>query len=1347
MDRAAFTDKMENDKQFSSGFNALSTADRSVILDRVNAVDAAKPATQDLTEQSSSMTIGLTNPFAQLGNTDGMIQASKNIFNKGVESVKALEEGALVNPMMTGKRTDIAKGALQASISFVGAFGSAIESEARTMSSQETMVDSLGRLAVWGTDAPTSQKIRETLPVIMRKIPAIEYDRQLIGKYTNIDDMVADAGKLVQDMANTALEFKPYAPENKLVGDIGGGMASMGLAILSKNPALASTMFGAITKGQTWQELKTKDWSDQEALAVADLSAIVTVASEYASLDFIMNKVNGSNALYTGGISAISEFVQEFIENKAIGNLSKIVGASDKSWEAITKEALYSGFIATFSGGGFGAFKSMMNTSNMSTRLKDLGVPADKVDTAIKGLFSASKKHREDALVTVYNETIGKTLEDAKPAIPVADEVAEFNEITKEPVDIKISDEVKDDVKAEAEIVTKLKAVTELINATNSDAPSSLVKQRDAMVEVLEGLVNEDNTVDKDIKKKIKKATTTEKSKVELTEQQLLSLVLRAQSKGATVGQKAALVKFNEKMAEVKAEKVKGLKIKAVKKIIDRAVKSKNIDPVYQQVLSNIGKQQKQSERAKKAEQIRELYEQAEAEGFDVVVPEKALSDYGSIDMENMTVEQVDALYAIVTKMNKLGRMKNKLLTGKATDTLDSVTTDIEQSIVDSGVDINEQLTKQERVKKGLDKPNKLGEILQGIDMALSKLEFMAQKLDGDVQEGAAWRALYQPLYDASNAQFIIHNNDMANIKNNIEKNGITADVINKKHEVAGESYTTEQIMAMYANSKNADNTNRLLEGHDITEAQMNEAIGKLSSKEKAFVDEVISIIQAKGELLQGVSYEVEGEIMDLVENYFPIVYKGSVETKAKSASDFDYMKNTIGLGQGFKKKRTEGTGQPLNLDFMHVAINHIEKVNHYVTHAAAIQDIKRVLAQDTTQGAIKAALGKDAVQVLRDHIKNVANPSGQFSSFTGQKATRFLEAMKNNVTAAVLGLNPVTAMVQFLSYGQTVNELGVAASSRGLNEFIADMGPILDFMRANSAQMENRDQSLDREIRDAWNAMQAQKLLQGKTHTKDLFFALIKGVDNFTVGATWWSAFQEKMDETEGNKEASISYADRIVRTTQPMMTAKDMPAIAQKGSGLRFLVSFYSAFSTTYNILSKTGRRLRVGSDDWKKKLATAFQTLLLTIIAPALTGEFIKSAGQAELKDYAIAPAKFLGATVPFLGSALYAATSFGGSSFPFMKAIEAPIKGAVDTSKVGLKSLKDGQLSLRDAGKIAKSTVDAIGYSTGMLPANTIGKAIMGAIDLQEGKTTNPLRLFITKHALRENKKKKIKRSNF
>jgi len=175
---------------------------------------------------------------------------------------------------------------------------------------------------------------------------------------------------------------------------------------------------------------------------------------------------------------------------------------------------------------------------------------------------------------------------------------------------------------------------------------------------------------------------------------------------------------------------------------------------------------------------------------------------------------------------------------------------------------------------------------------------------------------------------------------------------------------------------------------------------------------------------------------------------------------------------------------------------------------------------------------------------------------------------------------------------------------------------------------------------------------------------------------------------------------------------------------------------------MLSTKGRKLRIGSDPFKKKLSEALMMLIFTIMAPSMGYKAIKTAGTASLKEYMFAPLEFVASTVPLVGSAFYAATHFGGSnSMPFIAQVGAIFKGVKSAGHLGGDIISGASVNARDVSRTVGAAITAAAYTKYSIPASMMSTALNGVADMIDGNTENPLRVLYSANQLGENKKKK------
>ena len=759
------------------------------------------------------------------------------------------------------------------------------------------------------------------------------------------------------------------------------------------------------------------------------------------------------------------------------------------------------------------------------------------------------------------------------------------------------------------------------------------------------------------------------------------------------------------------------------KKLIRKVKESTTIAPEYRDAILSFNESVATGEAmpSKRIEAIKNILTKAKSEGIVSAIPLSIIDELGKKSLSKLSSEKINVLNDVVAHLAKLGRLKKKLSKLAHKRDIENVVDELKTTLSENGFNLEDKgdLLPNEEKKKTL--MEKVNNFFNG----LAKLEFLFDEFDGyKGTDGLFYKTFYKPLYDAQNKLFVLKERDSAQINKFLDEykkaTNLHEEIIVGKHK-----FTRQEILGLYANSKNDGNRSRLFDGYTwLTEDIFNEAMSKLDADDLLFVDSVMEMVQRKAPMVRKVLEELTGESFVDLENYFPIVYMGDLESYNVNDEDFKYMFQQITQQRDMTKKRGVGTEQRLNLDFMHIVMNHLDKVNNFITHALVAQDMRVLLGNPDLAKAMSSAKGEDMYRTVKDIYKNIFNPQIKHKSFTEKKVYGVLNLIKSNVTKAALGVNPLVSMIQFGSYFNAIPEVGLREMLDGTNEYFADIGEIRAVIEQLSVQQKNRAVSLDRELREFISSEQGKKFLQGKKYSPSTLFALIHAVDNVTSNSVWWSAFKKKMSQTSGNQAAAVEYADSVVRTTQPMMLAKDMPSMMQQGGVMRLLTWFFSHWSTTGNVWGKYIHKNLKGRPD-KEKMLEAFGVLIYTLVIPALFSGLIKngftlSPGKAlkSLAGYATAP-------IPGVRDAMsYALYGFQGN--PLLR----PFIATADV----IKSL--GKVPEKGLQPLVVDSIDAYGMWTGKIPGVALSRTVDGLFDLLFGETDDLRRVLYSEWALKE-----------
>jgi len=314
---------------------------------------------------------------------------------------------------------------------------------------------------------------------------------------------------------------------------------------------------------------------------------------------------------------------------------------------------------------------------------------------------------------------------------------------------------------------------------------------------------------------------------------------------------------------------------------------------------------------------------------------------------------------------------------------------------------------------------------------------------------------------------------------------------------------------------------------------------------------------------------------------YYPAVFDPSLSsTVAEFTEKDDLFARSEAIRQvpatktGMTKQRKSGVSLPLKLS-LSVATNHIRDAVHYITHAEAVRDADRITRHKAFSEEATRVLGKEVYEMVRPALKHIARPVRES---VDPKTDRVVSWLRSSTTAFILAWNASVAAKQMFSSPSAAFDMGKVDYIKGFKVF-ANPSSNYQIMKELSPYMAQREKSMDRELQDMFNKMSPdQKVLWfgDKSVTfndvRNFGFWPIRVVDMLTVMPIWDGAFNKKMKETEGDLEASIKYADDIVRRTQPSAQPLDLSHWQRAGGAIRLFSSFQ-----TFTV-GKYGQRQRL-------------------------------------------------------------------------------------------------------------------------------------------------------------------------
>lgn len=705
---------------------------------------------------------------------------------------------------------------------------------------------------------------------------------------------------------------------------------------------------------------------------------------------------------------------------------------------------------------------------------------------------------------------------------------------------------------------------------------------------------------------------------------------------------------------------------------------------------------------------------------------------------KNLTVEEFRGLVDTVRQIEHLGRLKHKLLTTRDQRAYEAVRDEIAGSIREHS---------QGREADTRTPTTNMGRAVQGLKRfwaAHIKAATWARVMDGGKDGGPMWEYFVRSANERGDQETTMRAEATGRLSEILAPvfalgkmggSGVHFPSINR-------SLNREARIALALNTGNTGNLQRLLGGEGWNMQQIAPVLQSLTAQEWAAVQAVWDHFESyrpqiaeKERRVYGKEPEwvnpqpfavttADGQTVMLRGGYYPIKYDPAASQRAEEHADAESAKRqlqgaytTATTRRSFTKARVEEvSGRPLlyTLGGMYSGVNDV--IHDLAWHEWLI-DANRLLRSHTIDAAIRDHYGPEAKQQFKTWVQDVAE---------GEKGTDdavdiALSRLRQGVSAAGLGFNVMSALIQPLGITQSIVRVGAPWVARGVAKYIANPLGLTRDVVGKSSFMENRARTRFRELNELRNQVQDQTAFN-EFVGRYAYFLMMRCQQMVDV-PTWWGAYEKAI--AEGNDETrAVSLADQAVIDAQGGGQTKDLSAIERGGPAQRLFTVFYSFMNTALNL----GVSQTMAADTPAKKARLAVDYAMLYVV-PAVLGYALKNAitpGDSGDDDPEKIAKKLLANQIDYLMGLMVVVREFGEAA--------KIVSGANDmgrdyTGPAGLRLVADTVALAKQAHQgefddaFRKASVNVVGDLFG-LPSAQINRTVTGTRALAEGKTDNP-----------------------
>ncbi len=393
---------------------------------------------------------------------------------------------------------------------------------------------------------------------------------------------------------------------------------------------------------------------------------------------------------------------------------------------------------------------------------------------------------------------------------------------------------------------------------------------------------------------------------------------------------------------------------------------------------------------------------------------------------------------------------------------------------------------------------------------------------------------------------------------------GITAHDLSAVRVVNDVRYTVDEMIDIYAKEKNVESKLALIKDNNISEADIDAVITELSENEKAWGDYIIKDYDNNYARLRQSVIEVENRDMGFAENYTPMRRTDiDYSTHTEEIIDAIMQRETLRKAyaeKGFTIKRTGGTTS-IKLGITQMWFGQVPKQEQYIHLAQHIRDMHRIVDSAEFSKTVKQQFGNEFNKVIKDYVNRVANPNIYRSFSSLENLSRHL---RQNAAIAYLAYNLVTMAKQLPSAFLYLQDAGAIHLLSSAGQFVAHPFKVIQKVRDLDPQVKHK--AIERELEELRKA-------HGSTYTQVLKRFGEVGMHGIymldTVARTiGWNAVYEKALASDKSEAEAIRLAQNATLRTQPVATAKDLPALYATSEFAHWFTMFTNQLNQIYNI-----------------------------------------------------------------------------------------------------------------------------------------------------------------------------------
>lgn len=496
-----------------------------------------------------------------------------------------------------------------------------------------------------------------------------------------------------------------------------------------------------------------------------------------------------------------------------------------------------------------------------------------------------------------------------------------------------------------------------------------------------------------------------------------------------------------------------------------------------------------------------------------------------------------------------------------------------------------------------------------------------------DSKDSRVFKDWYSELNTASSRQLQLLLPLQARVKSAVEKlNKIKGTIrldglpeFPQDVKTEGYEWSADKVFVCCLNMGNETNRQRLRDGFEWTDAQLDDIASRLSPEAWAEIQNLWDTINDRHitnplrrvfrdenffdlKMEEATPFTVrfpDGTEQEIRGGYYPLSYLFRRNPEAAIREEIKGSIPGAHRKPSFTFERVKNVTDPVSLDPGKL-LTHLFDTTHYITHRKIMRETMRVVNNHDFESEFTATQGPERFAEMKGLLETMADPHAALAAVS-EMANCWARWARGSVTATALWLNPSSIAMQFTSLTLGWDELGgYIGDAYNPANFKANFDRAVGLSGMMRDRLNMKDVDLRSKLADLTDT-QVQSLFRKLTSAG---YRPMVWADMMIAVPAWNAAYEKARGEGKGQTDA-IAAADEFVAKTQGAARMIDLsPAqISARHPVAYFLSMFFTAASAAMTHTSAKVRAIGKGDLTVGQALFAGLTTIATPIALQAM------------------------------------------------------------------------------------------------------------------------------------------------